>query len=159
MLPARPTAMPPPSANGSKGVARMVAGMPSMGICLKLRATRGNVARVAAIDTIAAANSQPVTTPIAGPRDQLLCSKRSAIPWDTASCQGKARTMPVMAAKLSWKEIWEISFGSRAVIRIALNASAGARLSLGLPKPNATKKTLPMIAALMTDAGAPLIRT
>ena len=69
----------------------------------------------------------------------LLCWNWAAIARLAAICQGKARAMPTIAAKLSWKDIRAIRRGSRAVINTALKARAGSRVDRGRPSAKAPR--------------------
>ena len=69
----------------------------------------------------------------------LLCWNWAAIARLAAACQGKARAMPTIAAKLSWKEMRAIKRGSRAVINTALKAKAGSKVARGRPSAKAPR--------------------
>ncbi len=113
------------------------------------------VARVAAREIRRAEPVQARTNLTGGGQiaaSRLLCSMYSF----SRSCTGNARTMPAMAAKLSWKDSWVSINGSHAVMARAAKARAGSRLR-GLPKAMAASNTLPMTAALRAEGGRPLM--
>ena len=135
------------TAGAIAGIASSDTGTPSSATCPKLAATSGHVASVAAADTIvsdAAHPSNRARHPADGERHP---------PW-LPSQTVRASAIPATAAKLNWKLTCRTRLGETAVITAAARARAG-NTPEGLPNAKAARYTVPIVADLSAEGGAP----